>query len=150
MRARLVWVPGYHSFPKWAIRVRIVYESWSRFAVSSIKSSGQKTSSPSYRLLASLRFCEKSWKPLSFLSVTKFRLGILFESTPPFAQFSKVKHSNQSPSTARPAMHCRPEKKIRDTPKNNSRPNEKIICGMNEKIIRIIITKIIHVAKNNY
>ena len=152
MRARSVWVPGYHSFPKWAIRVRIVYESWSRLVVSSIKFFGQKTSSPSYRLLASLRFCEKRWKPLSFLSVTMFRLGILFESTPPFAQFSKVKHSNQSPSTVRPAMQCTvgQKKKIRDTPKNNSRPNERIICGMNEKIIRIIITKIIHVAKNNY
>ena len=118
MRARLVWVPGYHSFPKWAVRVRIVYESWSRFVVSSIKSSGQKASSPSYRLLASLRFCEKRWKPLSFLSVTMFRPGILFESSPLFAQFSKVKHSNHSLSTARPAMHCRPEKK-------NSRYPEK-------------------------
>ena len=78
-----------------------------------------------------------------------FRLGILFESTPDPLAHSKVKHSNQSPSTARPAMYRRPEKKIRDTSKNNSRPNEKIIRGMNEKIISIIISKIIHVAKNN-
>ena len=61
-----------------------------------------------------------------------FRLGILFESTPPLAKFSKwspkeVKDSNQSTSNARPA--------------NNS--------WVNEKIISIIKTKITLVAKNN-
>ena len=46
-----------------------------------------------------------------------FGLGILFESTPPLAKFSKwspkaVKDSNQSTSNARPAMHCRPKNKF--------------------------------------
>ena len=42
-----------------SIRVRIVYESWSPFLVSSIKSLVQKTSSLMHRLLAPDRFCKK-------------------------------------------------------------------------------------------
>ena len=69
-----------------SIRVRIVYESWSRFEVSSIKSSVQKTSSLTHRPLAPDRFCKKDENPV-VLSLTMFHLGILFESTPPLQSF---------------------------------------------------------------
>ena len=68
----------------------------------------------------------------------------------PFSK-KEVKVSNQSTSTARPAKHCRAKNKFAmDTAKNDSTYRSKIIHGMNEKRIRIIKTKITHVAKNNY
>ena len=61
-----------------------------------------------------------------------FRLCILFESTPPIAQFSK--RSPRKSSTLEPVpFNCKArnvlqaKRQIRNTAKNNSRPNEKII-----------------------
>ena len=58
-----------------SIRVRIVYKSWSRSLVSSIKSSVQKTSSLTHRLQAPDRFCKKDENLFRFVPWQCFALA---------------------------------------------------------------------------
>ena len=78
-----------------SIRVRIVYESWSRFVVSSIKSSVQKTSSLTHRLLAPDRFCKKDENLFRFFPWKCFALAFSLKALLHFKVFKMVAQGSQ-------------------------------------------------------
>ena len=78
-----------------SIRVRIVYESWSRFVVSSIKSSVQKTSSRMHRLLAPDRFCKKDENLFCFFPWQCFALAFSLKALLHFKVFKMVAQGSQ-------------------------------------------------------
>ena len=73
-----------------SIRVRIVYESWNRFVVPSIKSSVQKTSSRTQRLLAPARFCKKDENLFCFFLWHCFALAFSLKALLHFKVFKMV------------------------------------------------------------
>ena len=77
------------------IRVRIVYESWSRFVVSSIKSSAQKTSLRMHRVLAPDRFCKKDANPFCFFPWQFFALAFSLKALLHFTVFKMVAQGSQ-------------------------------------------------------
>ena len=79
-----------------SIRVRIVYESWSRFVVSSIKSSVQKTSSRTHRLLAPDRFCKKDENHFCFFRWYCYDLAFSLEALLHLQVFKMVAQGSQS------------------------------------------------------
>ena len=78
-----------------SIRVRIVYESWSRYIVSSIKSSVQKTSSWTHRLLAADRFCKKDENLFCFFPWKCFAVAFSLKALLHFKVFKMVTQGSQ-------------------------------------------------------
>ena len=109
-----------------SIRVRIVYESWSRFIVSSIKSSVQKTSAWTHRLLAADIFCKKDENPFCFFPWQCFAVAFSLKALLHFKVFKIVTQGNQRLEPVHlPSKYCRP--------KNKSAIQRKIIISTMKK-----------------
>ena len=105
-----------------SIRVRIVYESWSRFVVFSIKSSVQKTSSRTHRLLAPDRFCKKDENLFRFFPWQCFALAFSLKALLHLQSFQNGRPRKSKTRTS-PLQLQGPQSIV--GPKINSRYREK-------------------------